>query len=280
MARYEGGAQTPDADIDRYVNLIATTDNGRRVCRRIQVVSDEHTLLVVQALNVDVSARLDSEVVSVDVLECSRKDFDDIAPRSVYFANICGKVTHCQAEYMLRPEVLPLVVEVRNKFGKFSALYGPECNLQTSSTNTVTLFRAARSTRGVAAALDLAINPESIGECEVYMIMASARLSHPVHMQGIGIEDALMADTRWQAACVVKTEDGAHIKSVHLTQLDPVWVSSLGVGLETPSNLLVNVTKNGGVNMFLSVKQRFRVGLEYEYMPMYQAVVDVVAGAS
>lgn len=280
MAGRNGDAQAQGPGLDRYANLIVTTRSGRRVCRRIRVVSDAHTLAVVQALHADVGARLGSDVVSVDILDCSRKDFEDIAARSVYFANICGKVTHCQADYMLRPEVLPLVVEVHNNFGRAFSLYGPECNLQTSSTNTVTLFRAARSSRGVAAALDLALNPESIAKCEVYMIVASARLAHPVHMQSGSIEHALVQDERWRAACVVKTEDGAHIKSVQLTGLDPGWVSSLGAGLQVPSNILVNITKNGGVNMFMSVHEQFRIDLENEYLPLYQAVVDVVAGAS
>ena len=65
-----------------------------------------------------------------------------------------------------------------------------------------------------------------------------------------------------------------------LTDFSATWVASLGNSLRVPTKILLNVTKNGGVNMFMSVQDTFRLDIEFEYQPMYQAVVDVVTMAS
>lgn len=263
-----------------YVDILVHTTNGDRICRREHVLSEKHTMAVVHALHGEVGAAFEHDVQSINVSECTRDDYDKIKPRGVYFVNICGKVRHCAAAYVLNPSVLPLVVSTRDSFGSFSNLYGSDCNLRVLHTNTYTIFRAARSSRGIVDALDFAVNPESIAESSVYMIVASARMAHPVCMQSESIDVALKADKRWHAKSVVKTEEGAHIRSVLLTDFKAEWVASLGCELCVPTKMLLNVTKNGGVNMFMSVHDNFRLNIEFEYQPLYQAVVDVVTMAS
>lgn len=269
-----------------FVDLVANASTGSRVvriCRRAEVDSSDDALSLVSPMVEDVERVFQIEVSRVDVNETTQKRFDLVSERVLYFTNICGKVSHYAHDQMLRQEVLPLVMPVVNGFGRFSALYGPECNLLINNTRTVTMFRAARCSRGVQAALDLAIEPDSVKKCSVYMLVASARLSNPVCMQCQGMCLLFERDKRWAANCVVKTEEGAHIKSVRLTNFDAKWLETLDplpYKLQIPSQMLVNVTKNGAVSMFLSVHDEFRVGVEHGYRPLYDAVLAVVSSGT
>ena len=169
--------------------------------------------------------------------------------------------------------------QVRNNFGRSSHLYGPGCNLTTGGSLNVTIFRAARCTRSIQSTLDHAVNPDSIARVDIHMLVASARLAHPVCLQCATVDAAFARDQRWRAQSVVKTEDGANTKSIQLTCVDPAWIASLG-GISVPTNILVNITKNGCVNMFMSVADSFRLGVEDGYRPVYQAIVDIVHAAS
>lgn len=261
-----------------YVDFVVNARRNVRICRREECESTGATKTLARAARLaeTVAATFGVEVESVDVSECSSVRFAAIRRRAVYFVNICGKITH-YAGPVHNAGVLPLTVQVANNFGRGTALYGPECNLLTSSTGSVTIFRAARDSQSVQDALGLALSPDSVARCDVHMMVASARLAQPVCLQSAGIDEGLQTDARWTAESVVKTEDGMHIKSVRLGAFDAAWMASLGAALVVPSSMLVNVTKNGSVNMFMSVRDTFRVGVEHEYRAVYEAVVAVVA---
>lgn len=144
----------------------------------------------------------------------------------------------------------------------------------------MTIFKAARSSRAVRVALNCAVNPDSVARIDVYMLVASARLAHPVCLQCGTVDAAMMCDPRWEAHSVVKTEDEGNTKSIQLRQIDAEWIKTIGTHVCVPTNILVNVTKNGAINMFMSVADSFRDGVEDEYRPIYQAIVDIVHNAS
>ena len=144
----------------------------------------------------------------------------------------------------------------------------------------MTIFKAARSSRAVRVALNCAVNPDSVARIDVYMLVASARLAHPVCLQCGTVDAAMMCDPRWEAHSVVKTEDEGNTKSIQLKQIDAEWIKTIGTHVCVPTNILVNITKNGAINMFMSVADSFRDGVEDEYRPIYQAIVDIVHNAS
>jgi len=43
-----------------------------------------------------------------------------------------------------------------------------------------------------------------------------------------------------------------------------------------PTNIMVNITKNGGVNVFLLVDDTFYEDVELKYVPIYEAIVAIV----
>jgi len=166
-----------------HIEVMLNLKNSVRLCWRERVASREGVLGVVAALEAAAVAVFGSEVETGSVSECLLEHFAKIWRREVTVTNICGKMLHCTATHTIQPAVAPLVLHVNNGFGCFSALYGPNCNLHTSSTNSVTIFRAARRSRDVCEAIAHALTPESIVQVTVHMIVASARVSHPVCMQ-------------------------------------------------------------------------------------------------
>jgi len=276
--RASGGGEAPAhvAAGVTYVELVLNLKNGVRLCRRKCIAASETVLGAVAAVSASAAGVFGSEVATVSVSACTAEKFDKVWQREVTFTNICGKVLHCAAAHTIQPGVLPLVVHIDNGFGRFFALYGPNCNLQTSSTKTVTIFRAARRSRDVCVAIEHALTPESIIEVTVHMIVASARVSHPICLQCDYMDAVFRDDPRWTAHTVVKTEEGAHMKSIRIFDVSAAWVGSLGHGLRVPTNIMVNITKNGGVNVFMSIDDAFCEDVELKYVPIYEAIVAVV----
>jgi len=64
--------------------------------------------------------------------------------------------------------------------------------------------------------------------------------------------------------------------SIRIHGVNTAWVASLGAGLQVPTNIMVNITKNGGVNVFLSVDDAFYEDVELKYVPIYEAIVAIV----
>jgi len=271
-----GEAQAHVAGGVSCVEIVLNLANKVQLCRRKRIAASETVLGTVAALSATATAVFFSEVETVFVSECTAERFDKVWQRDVTFTNICGKVLHCWDQHTIQPAVLPLVVHIDNGFGRFFALYGPNCNLQTSSTKTVTIFRAARRSRDVCLAIEHALTPESIIAVTVHMIVASARVSHPICLQCDYVDAVFRNDPRWTANTVVKTEEGAHMKSIRVWEVSEAWVASLGHGLRVPSNIMINITKNGGVNVFLSIDDAFCEDVELKYVPIYEAIVAII----
>jgi len=260
-----------------YVDVALTTENHVRIHRRFHAASHENLLWQVHRAHTSAEEVFGARVTCIDVCECSREKFDKICARDVYFANICGKVIHCSAVCVIRAAMQPMVCKVANAFGRFSGLFGPHCNLLTSSTNSVTLFRAARHSRDVMVAIEHALNPETIATVTLHMLVATARIAHPICLQCVFVDRIFLTDSRWTAFTVVKTEEGAHMKSIALSHFDPEWIKSVGRDLQVPSKILLNITKNGAVNMFMSVQEMFSKDIEYKYVPLYDILVAIIS---
>ena len=271
-----GGAQAQGAVTRMYVDMVLHTENHVRVNRQFCVGSHAQLLREVHAAYRSAVDCFGSEVASIDLSPCSAAKFRKTYSRAVYFTNICGKVVHCHVAHTINPGVQPLVHKVVNGFGRFSALFGPHCNLLTSSTNTVTLFRAARRSRDVFSALEHAINPDSVASIALHMLVATARVAHPIILQCAFVDAVFARDDRWTAVTVLKTEEGAHMKSIALSGLSPAWVRSIADGLQVPSKILVNLTKNGAINMFMSIDDAFVVDMEFKYIPLCDVLVSLV----
>ena len=52
-------------------------------------------------------------------------------PKNTYIANMCGKISHYATTQVHKPEVMPFVQKLQNRFGVFQCLYSPMCNFHT-----------------------------------------------------------------------------------------------------------------------------------------------------
>jgi len=246
--RASGGdeAQAHVAGGVTYVEIVLNLKNEVRLCRRKCIAASETMLGADAALSALAADVFGSEVATVSVSACTAEHCDKVWQRDVTFTNICGKVLHSASAHTIQPALLPLVVHIDNGFGRFFALYGPNCNLQTSSTNTVTIFLAPRSSCDVCVAIEHALTPESIIKVTVHMIVASARVLHPICLQCGYMDAVFRGDPRWTAQAIVKAEEGAHMKSIWIFDVSEAWVCSLGHVLRIPRTSWSTSQRTGG----------------------------------
>lgn len=195
--------------------------------------------------------------------------------KGLYFSNICGKVQHWDCVQALRAEVLPFSHYVHNDFGSFVCLFSVACNLHTSTAMTTTLFRGATSTRDASAVIEHGLRADAIRRVTVHMMVCSCHLAHPVSMQSGALLRGLADVGLWRAARQTVPEEMQYMHSFKLTGFD---AAALGSGMAPPKSMLVNVSRTGAVNMFLSTAADtlFEVDMEHAYLPLYTRVFEVL----
>lgn len=204
-------------------------------------------------------------------------------PQDVYYTNICGKVDHYDVCAVVRDEVAVYVKEYYDAFGSAFCMYSPLCSLRISKAMTNTLYRGGCCSLQIARVLDHALKPETIHANTVHMIVASARLGHPVLMHHDFLAYKLCLNSPWK--CTRHVNDGEMQKyhSLKLHGFDLEWLAKCGLqGALCPQSCLVNVCRTGTVNLFLSISPGvpFEIGIEHCFTRMLQDVVSAVAAGT
>lgn len=172
----------------------------------------------------------------------------------VTFTNVCGKINHRTAPYVVRDELLPLLVHVTNSFGTFKALYSPLCNLTICHVGNCTLFRGARSCLDVRHVASHALRTNCVTDAFLHMLVASSRVGKPVSGSNFRLKHVLCSDPRWSARTREETEDKAYQCCFELSGFDEQWLGVLLQGrARAPTKLLLNINRKGSVNYFLSL---------------------------
>ena len=98
-----------------YADLVVNTaaECSHRICRRLCLATPAALLAAIAELHDHVMLVFGTDVLSVDVSQCTPAHFAAVRASPLHFVNVCGKVTHCRASHVLNPAVLPLVVSVR-----------------------------------------------------------------------------------------------------------------------------------------------------------------------
>ena len=204
-----------------------------------------------------------------------------VGPKSrIKYTNICGKIDHVTNRPIHHPGVQPLVKVVSNGFGRFRGLYSRHCNLLTCTTQSSTLFRGGRSSKGVDKAVLHAMNPDNIYRMTVHMLVAHARLGHGVCVDSHYLDQHVSQDSRWTCVSMAQHEEMAYVKSLRLTNFSAEFVSAMKI--QAPETVVLSVSKNGSVNFFVTMASdvKFERNIEHRYTPFLQALVDVVREGS
>lgn len=203
--------------------------------------------------------------------------------QDLYYTNICGKVEHYEVCSVVRDEVSVYVKEHCDAFGSAQCVFSPYCSLRISKAMTSTLYRGGCCSRQIAHVLEHALRPETIRANTVHMVVASARIGHPVLMHHDFLAGKLAEGRPWQ--CIRNVNDGEMQKyhSFKLYEFETAWLATCG--LENgfvPQSCLVNICRTGTVNLFLSISPGvpFEVGIEHRYTPMLNTVVAAVTAAT
>ena len=183
----------------------------------------------------------------------------------IRFTNICGKIDHVMHSRVYQPGIEPLVVNVKNAFGRFRGLYSKLGNLLTCTSKSSTLFRGGRCSKSIQRMIDHAINPQNIAKTTLHMLVATARLGYGVCIDSYYLEAYMARDSRWTCVPMALNEDMSHVKAMRLTDFDADFMQRLGI--PAPQSVVINVSKHGSVNFFMTmaVDVDFVVGVEHTY---------------
>ena len=190
-------------------------------------------------------------VVSVRITEEACRE---IVARDVYFCNICGRIRHYDVIDVIREETRPVVMKLRNEFGHWNAIYSRLCNLVTSTNMSNTLFRGAASSRDVLEVVRHAIKTETILNMTLHMIVASARMPHPVAINSNVFNHSMKCDNIWKMRVEVTNSEAFFTKCITLFDFTPAFLNMHAIpSANTPKSVQVNITRTGSVNMFMSL---------------------------
>lgn len=195
--------------------------------------------------------------------------------RQLKIHNICGKIVH--SGDIWQPGVRPCLRKVCNAFGNFHALYSEYTNLLMSSAKTNILFRGGNKTADIDYLVKRAVIRERIASMTIHMLVGNAFLSESVVVKS-SLFDRIEDDARWECEFDVGVEDHAYQKSIRLCNFDAAFCKTLLPDVVAPASLLLNVSRNGNVNVFLGlpVNTVFEVGLEDKYLPILSFFLDIL----
>jgi len=206
------------------VNLTVTVHgtNGTAICRDVPVNCMNDLLIAVsswiQYLLTQRFAQTCAYVVVQPVSSKRTVDGHDILQEGdIEIINICGRVTHSHTNTcVVRPACQPLMMRSRDSFGMRTGIFTTFGNFMTSESNKTTLFRGAKRCSDVLMITDHIFERESIESIVMHMLVAKARLPHPVIVDAKQFEHALLESTQWDVAAVSVSEDMTYMKPLHL----------------------------------------------------------------
>ena len=252
-----------------------STANGVDLTRHLEAPSLTHMLPELSALCTEAGTKFDSTVgaVCVDGTPYTQKT------RAFGFTNICGKIVHYAHPEFYRPGVRALVTDARNEFGASNSLYSADCNLVTTRSRTNTLFRGGRDSARILQGIEHAFYPEAVKHASVHMLVGNVRLAHPVNVGSTFLDKMMVQDARWTCVRDVLSEEQAYMKNLRLSNLRPACVGpASAIAGHLPASLLVNINKNGSINLFMTLTTPVPLTTQLEalYAPVFGEVIDVI----
>lgn len=140
-----------------------------------------------------------------------------LAVGDIEIINICGRLTHLHANgCVVQRECEPLMMKNKDSFGLRTGLFTVFGNFMTSESNKTTLFRGAKRCSDVLMIVDHIFKPDCIDALIMHMLVAKARLPHPVVVGAVQFELALECSNLWLVSDVCVSEDMTYMKPLHL----------------------------------------------------------------
>ena len=257
--------------------FIVRTENDIVIKRCNASHSIVDTISALRELVEECTRRFSAPVKSVVVRD---KPGGVIARKPIHFTNICGKIDHVPHRPIYQPGVRPLLKSVKNAFGNFRGVYSRHCNLLTSTSKSSTLFRGGNCSKAIELVVGHAIDPDNINAMTVHMLVANARLGYGTRVDSRYVDACMINDNRWSCESMTQHEDMSYVKGLKLTNFDSDYVRS--VGIPAPQSVVVNVSKHGSVNFFMTLASNvnFRRKIENDYIPFLESLMECIRDAT
>ena len=241
---------------------------------RFARTATEDTVDDVKSSLVDHISRLNfSETITFHVDSIS-PSFQVSTEHTMQFTNICVKIEHYDTTKVHMDAMLPLCCRMKDGFGEFITLNSHLGNIRTSAALTCSSVRAARSTDDIQKLISHAFLPQSIRSICVHMMIATKNLGHPIIITGSQTVEILKDNPKWQGTTRILDEEIGRRQCLHITSFDRDWLQSMALPAN-PSQCILNLYRNGLVNIFLSFSPGlpFAVGMERQYTDFLDGII-------
>jgi len=229
------------------LTVIVHGTNDTAICRNVSVCC-MNDLLTIVATSIrhlqtqDISRTCEFVVVQPISAKRTVDEHDVIEQGDIEIINICGRVTHSYINRsVVRNACQPLMMKSRDSFGMRAGIFTTFGNFVTSENNKTTLFRGAKRCSDVLMITDHIFERQSIQSIVMHMLVAKARLPHPVIIEARQFEHALLDNSKWDVAVVTLSEDMTYMKPLQLKLRD---------GYTT--NLLLHIYSSGIIFFFVT----------------------------
>jgi len=217
------------------VNLTITVHgtNGSAICRDVAVNCMNDLLTAVSSWIKYLQAQRFAQTCAFVVVQpfSAKRTVDShelLQEGDIEIINICGRVTHSHINTcVVRKACQPLMMRSRDSFGMRTGIFTTFGNFMTSESNKTTLFRGAKRCSDVLMITDHIFENESIESIVMHMLVAKARLPHPVIVDAKQFEYVLLESSQWEVAAVSVSEDMTYMKPLHLKLRDGPTTSVL-----------------------------------------------------
>jgi hypothetical protein len=106
------------------------------------------------------------------------------------------------------------------------------------------------------------------------MMIATKNLGHPIIITGSQTVEILKENPKWQGTTRILDEEIGRRQCLHITSFDRDWLQSMALPAN-PSQCILNLYRNGLVNIFLSFSPGlpFAVGMERQYADFLDGII-------
>ena len=244
--------------------LVIKMNAGASVKREIQADTLNDVLDASSELADMCVQKFDKVPIQFQILHQNKKK---VKRQPLKIHNICGKISHHGDIW--QPGVRSCLRKVCNAFGRFVALYSCKTNLLMSSAESNTLFRGGNNTTEIKQIIDIALKTEKIYDISIHMLVGNAFLDHSVSIQSTLLTHTFDQANDWKFKIDEGLEDQTYQKTIRLSEFSQALCDHLIPNQTPPLSLLMNISRNGNVNLFLGLAPdtEFKIGLEDKFLP-------------
>lgn len=228
-----------------------------------------------------VSGELQLHLQEVRVLYNYR--IESYEARELHVVNMCGSIQHYRSDRLIRPSVQSFARDRRSSFGVYKCFYTLACNFHIDTTLHNTVFRAGRSSTEVLTMMQHILEPDSVKNVNLHLLVLAAHLNQPICLQNSNMLDALARCPHWNVrpyhTLDLASTRGFVLENITVDAMTRIASSdNVSQTIVPPLRMFVNIMRTGSLTFFLSMPSKTSLydGIEVQYSVLAKFIVLII----